>query len=154
MIKTLLNNIKSAILSDSNFKSCLIYPNARGEVVAPAVFLEVSNYSTGNDPATDELALVANIEARVVVDAISEEAELVCQNLAQAVANLAHQNSFGSNVSPAKVIGISKDAFKPEFDAYICWLVEWQHEFHVGKSVWNESGIPPHTIHIGESVNG
>jgi len=153
MNKTLLNNIKSAILSDVNFKTCLIYPNARGEVIAPAVFLEVANYSVGNDPATNELALVVNIEARVVVDAVSEDAELICQNLACQIANIAHLNSFGSNVSPAKIIGISRDAFKPEFDAYNCWLVEWQHEFHVGTSIWEEEGLPPHKIYIGEVIH-
>lgn len=153
MIEQLFLNIKNAILNNRNFKSCFIYPNARGEVVAPAVFVEVANYSAGNDPATEELSLVANIEARIVVDAVSEDAELICQNLACQIANMAHLNSFGCKVSPAKVLGISRDSFKPEFDAYICWVVEWQHEFHVGKSVWNESGFPPHTIHIGEFVN-
>ena len=152
MIKNLLLNIKNAILNDENFRSCLIYPNARGEVVAPAVFLEVASYSVGEDPATDELSLVANIEARVVVDSVSENAELACQNLACEIANIAHLNSFGCEVSPAKISGISRDAFKPDFDPYICWLVEWSHEFHVGANVWNEIGVPPHTIILGEAA--
>lgn len=134
MIKYLLNNIKSAILADENFKSCLIYPNARCDVIAPAVFLEISNYFPGDDPATGELSLIANVEVRVMVDTVSEESELACQSLAHAVAHLAHLNPFGCNVSPAKIIGISRDAFKPEFDAYICWLIEWQHEFHIGQA--------------------
>lgn len=148
MIENLLLNIKNAILADENFKSCLIYPNARGDVVAPAVFLEVANYSTGNDPATGELSLIANIEARVVIDSIAENSELVCQNLACRIASIAHLNSFGCKVSPAKISGISKDSFKPDFDPYICWLVEWSHQFHVGESVWKESGLPPHVLHI------
>lgn len=159
MIEKLLTNIKAAILNDERFKSCLIYPNARGvigdrdsEIVAPAVFLEVANYGTGNDPATGELSLIANIEARVVADSISENAELVCQSLACQIANIAHLNSFGCKVSPAKVSGISRDSFKPDFDPYICWLVEWSHEIHIGNSVWNESGLPPHTLHINREV--
>lgn len=152
MIKNLLSNIKNAILNDENFRSCLIYPSARGEVIAPAVFLEVASYSVGDDPATDELSLVANIEARVVVDSVSENAELACQNLACEIANIAHLNSFGCEVSPAKISGISRDAFKPDFDPYICWLVEWSHEFHVGANVWNEIGVPPHTIILGEAA--
>ena len=159
MIKNLLTSIKNTILADENFKSCLISPNARGvigdrdsEIVAPAVFLEVANYSTGSDPATEELSLIANIEARVVVDSISENAELVCQNLACKIASIAHLNSFGCKVSPAKISGISRDSFKPDFDPYICWLVEWSHEFHVGNSVWKESGLPPHILHINNEV--
>ena len=149
MIENLLTSIKNTILADENFKSCLIYPNARGDIVAPAVFLEVANYSTGNDPATGELSLIANIEARVVVDSISENAELVCQNLACQVANIAHLNSFGCKVSPAKISGISRDSFKPDFDPYICWLVEWSHELHCGESVWKEDGVRPHVLIIG-----
>ena len=155
MIENLLLNIKNAILADENFRSCLIYPDARGDIAAPAVFLEVANYSTGNDPATGELSLIANIEARIVVDSISENAELVCQNLACRIANIAHLNSFGCKVSSAKISGISRDSFKPDFDPYICWLVEWSHEIHVGESVWLENGVPPHFLHINrELVNG
>lgn len=152
MIEHLLLNIKTTLLNDENFKSCFIYPDARGEITAPAVFLEIANYSEGNDPATEELSLVANIEARVVVDSIAENAELICQNLACRIANMAHLNSFGCNVTPAKVRGISRDSFKPDFDPYICWLVEWSHEFHVGDSIWNETGLPPHILHVNNEV--
>ena len=149
MIQKILTAIKTELLKNENLQSCLIYPDARGEIIAPA---EVANYSTGNDPATGELSLIANIEARVVVDSISENAELVCQNLACQIASIAHLNSFGCKVSPAKISGISRDSFKPDFDPYICWLVEWSHEFHFGESVWNESGLPPHTLHINNEV--
>ena len=149
MIEDLLTSIRNTILADENFRSCLIYPDARGEIIAPAVFLEVANYSTGSDPATEELSLIANIEARVVVDSISENAELICQNLACKIASIAHLNSFGCKVSPAKISGISRDSFKPDFDPYICWLVEWSHQFHVGESVWKEDGVRPHILVIG-----
>lgn len=152
MIHNLLQNIRNQILQIQNIQSSWIYPAARCDVIAPAVFLEIANYEPGNDPATEELALIANIEARVVVDATIENAELVCQALACDIANVAHLNSFGCAVSPATVTGISRDAFKPEFDAYICWLVEWQHEFHKGESVWNDPGIPPHILHINQEV--
>jgi hypothetical protein len=146
---TFLQNIRSEILNSPNIQSCLIHPNARGEIIAPAVFLEIASYGAGDDPATGELALTANIEARVVVDSTIEDAETVCQLLACEIANIAHLNSFGCEISPAKVSGITRDFFKPEFDMYLCWLVEWSHEFHVGDSVWLENGVPPHTLHIG-----
>jgi hypothetical protein len=143
-----LQNIRNEILSSPNFASCLIYPNACGEILAPAVFLEIASYSAGNDPATGELSLVANIEARVVLDSTIENAEIVCQLLACEIASIAHLNSFGCNISPAKVTRITRDFFKPDFDMYVCWLVEWSHEMHVGDSVWLEKGVPPHILHI------
>jgi hypothetical protein len=148
-----LQNIRNEILGSPNIQSCLIYPAARGEIIAPAVFLEIANYSAGNDPATGELSLVANVEARVVVDSTIEDAEIVCQSLACEIANIAHLNSFGCEISPAKITGITRDFFKPEFDMYICWLVEWNHEIHVGSSVWLENGVPPHLITIGEHID-
>lgn len=152
MIEQLFLNIKNAISNNKNFRSCFIYPEARGKIVAPAVFLEVSNYSMGSDPATEELSLIVNVEARVVVDSIAKNAELICQNLACQIADIAHLNSFGCQVSPANVSGIFRDSFKPDFEPYICWLVEWSHEFHVGDSVWNEKGLPPHILHINDEV--
>jgi hypothetical protein len=149
-----LQNIRSEILNSSNIQSCLVYPNVRvSEILAPAVFLEIASYSAGNDPATGELSLVANIEARVVVDSTIEDAEIICQSLACEIADVAHLNSFGCKISPGKITGITRDFFKPEFDVYICWLVEWRHEMHVGDSAWLENGAPPHILHInGEEI--
>jgi hypothetical protein len=144
-----LQSIRNEILNSPNIASCLIYPNARGEILAPAVFLEVASYGAGSDPATGELALTANVEARVVVDSTIEDAEVVCQLLACEIADIAHLNSFGCEISPAKITGITREFFKPEFDMYICWLVEWSHEFHTGNSVWLENGVPPHVLHVG-----
>jgi hypothetical protein len=148
-----LQNIKNEILNSANIESCLIYPNARGEIIAPAVFLEIASYGIGSDPATGQLSLVANVEARVVVDSVIEadssgNAEIVCQSLACEIANIAHLNSFGSEISPAKVTGITRDFFKPDFDMYICWLIEWNHEFHFGDNVFAEVGELPHKIFI------
>jgi hypothetical protein len=144
-----IQNIRHEILNSQNIASCLIYPSARSEIIAPAVFLEIANYGTGSDPATGQLSLVANVEARVVVDSTIEDAEVVCQSLACEIANIAHLNSFGCEISPAKIGGVSRDFFKPDFDMYICWLVEWTHEFHCGENIWLENGIPPHALHIG-----
>lgn len=153
MIATFLQNIRNKILECQSIQSCLIYPPPREEIIATAVFLEIANYGIGDDPATEELALVANLEARVVVDSTIADAEVACQSLACEIASLIHLNSFGCEVSPAKLSGISRDFFKPDFDMYVCWLIEWSHEFHVGSSVWKEIGIPPHTITIGEHIH-
>jgi hypothetical protein len=148
-----LQNIRNEILNSPNIQTCLIYPNPRVEVLAPAVFLEIASYGTGSDPATGELALTANVEARVVVDSTIDDAEIVCQLLACEIAKVAHLNSFGCEISPAKITGITRYFFKPEFDVYVCWLVEWQHELHTGDSVWLENGVPPHLVTIGEHID-
>lgn len=153
MIKNLLENIKKEILAIPDIQSCFIYPDAREEIYAPAVFLEVANYSHATDAGTGELALKIDIECRVVVDSLIEDAEIVCQSLALKIADAAHLNDFGcKNVQLSEITGISRDVFKPEFDAYICWLVEWEHEIHVETNVWLENGAPPHILHIDKAV--
>lgn len=155
MIRQLLSNIKEGILRLQGIESCFVYPTPRCDLAAPTVCLEVADFSPGNDPATGELALNINLEARVIVDSTLENAETSCQTLACNIANLIHLNTFNCAVSPGEVTGISRDSFKPEFDAFVCWLVEWSHQFHLGQSVWLESGATPHLLHINkEVVNG
>ena len=150
MIRNLLSNIQQRFTEITDIESCYVYPLPQSDITAPMVCLEIANFSTGDDPATSELALTINMEARVVVDSVIEDAEIICQTVACNVANAIHLNSFGCAVSPGNVTGISRDTFKPEFDAYICWLVEWSHQLHLGQSVWLESGVTPHLLHINE----
>lgn len=152
MIRQLLSNIKEGILRLQGIESCFVYPTPRCDLAAPTVCLEVADFSPGNDPATGELALNINLEARVIMDSTIENAEISCQTLACNIANLVHLNNFNCVVSPGEVTGISRDSFKPEFDAFVCWLVEWSHQFHIGSSVWLESGVTPHLLHINRDL--
>ena len=152
MIQQLLSNIQEEILRLQGIESCFIYPAPRCDLAAPAICLEVAGFSSGNDPATGELALNINLEARIIIDSTIENAEISCQTLACNVANLVHLNTFNCAVSPGEVTGISRDSFKPEFDAFVCWMVEWSHQFHIGNSVWLESGATPHLLHINRDL--
>lgn len=40
-------------------QTCEVYPTIRREIVAPAVFVELSGFEKGHDPGTEELALKA-----------------------------------------------------------------------------------------------
>ena len=152
MISQLLTNIRNEILARSEIESCLIYPSARSEILAPAVFLEIANFSSADDPATEELALNISLEARVIIDSSIENSEVICQFLACNIANLIHLNCFGCEVTPAQISGISRDAFRPEFDMFTCWLIEWSHQIHIGNSVWLETGVTPHLLHINSEA--
>jgi hypothetical protein len=122
----------------------------RSELIAPACFVEISSFEIGTDPGTEELALVANFEARIVVDSTIPNAEFAIRELALRLANLINHNTWNSTdssaVSPAKLKDIGPDAFKPELDAYLVWNINWVHEFHVGENIWESTGITPHKI--------
>lgn len=125
------------------------YPKIRSPIKTPAVFVDLASLDPGTDPGTEQIALIARMEARVIMGA-DDKAALKTRELAAQVAQVIHHNNFGINVSPAKFSGASPDGFRPELDAYEVWLVEWYHEFNVGESVWDATDeITPQTIYLG-----
>jgi hypothetical protein len=122
----------------------------RSEIVAPACFVEIASFDVGTDPGTEELAVVANFEARIVMDRIVENSGFAIRELALKLANLINHNSWDHEVSPAKIREIAPDAFRPELDAYLVWNVSWTHELHVGENVWGTKVVQPHTIVVNE----
>ncbi|WP_264719173.1 hypothetical protein [Wolbachia endosymbiont (group A) of Lasioglossum morio] len=134
-------------------QTCEVYPAIRKELVAPAVFVELSSLEQGKDPGTEELALRARFEARIVVDGTVEDSSVVVRSLAAEVARVVNKNTWNlKNIAPGEFLSAGGDDFKPELDAYLVWLVEWVHELHTGESIWSEIGVIPHTISVGENV--
>ncbi|WP_250294730.1 hypothetical protein [Wolbachia endosymbiont of Oedothorax gibbosus] len=134
----------------SAIQTCEVYPTIRKELVAPAVFVELVSLESGKDPGTEELALKARFEARIVVDGTVEDSSLVVRSLAAEVARVVNKNTWEKNVSPAEFLSAEPDGFRPELDAYLVWMVDWSHQLHLGKSVWEEGKIKPHKIAVGE----
>ncbi|WP_264704626.1 hypothetical protein [Wolbachia endosymbiont (group B) of Apotomis betuletana] len=130
-------------------QTCEIYPSIRKELLAPAVFVELASLEPGKDPGTEQLALKARFEARIVVDSTIENAPLIVRSLAAEVARVVNKNTWEKNVSPAEFLSAEPDGFRPELDAYLVWMVDWSHQLHLGKSVWEEGKIKPHTINVG-----
>lgn len=117
------------------------------------MFVELVSLEPGKDPGTDELALRARFEARIVVDAMVEDSSIVVRSLAAEVARIVNKNTWNvEKISPGEFISAEVDGFKPELDAYLAWVVEWFHELHTGKSIWSETGVIPHVISVGENV--
>ena len=137
----------------SAIQTCEVYPAIRKELIAPAVFVELSGFEKGHDPGTEELALKARFEARIVIDSTIENAAIIVRTLAAEVAKVVNKNTWNiKNVSPGEFISAEIDGFRPELDAYLVWMVDWSHQLHLGKSIWTENKIKPHTIIIEENV--
>jgi hypothetical protein len=151
MLLDLHNNICGQILKRvPEIKTCMSYPRIRSELVAPACFIEIESFDVGTDPGTEELAVIANFNARLVIDKIAQNSSFVIRELALKLANLINKNTWHLAVLPAKIKEIAPDAFSPELDAYIVWNVVWTHELHVGKNIWVdlEQEIISHKIFI------
>jgi hypothetical protein len=151
------NNLHKAICTTLKkeipvIQTCDVYPAVQKGIIAPAVFIELANLDPGQDPGTEELALRARFEARIVIDSTIEDAAIIVRSLAAEVARVINRNTWGMNVSPAEFLSGEVDRFKPELEAYLVWLIEWVHEIHIGKSIWEEDKIKPHIVNVGENV--
>lgn len=145
--KAICSTLKEEILA---IQTCEIYPAIRKELVAPAVFVELVSLESEKDPGTEELALKARFEARIMIDSTIENAAIIVRSLASEVAKVVNKNTWNvENVSPGEFISGGGDDFRPELDAYLVWMVEWVHELHLGESFWLEEKIKPHTVNVG-----
>ncbi|NGZ19976.1 MULTISPECIES: hypothetical protein [unclassified Wolbachia] len=134
-------------------QTCEIYPSIRKKLLAPALFVELVSLESGKDPGTEELALKARFEARIVIDSTIENAAIIVRTLAAEVAKVVNKNTWNvENIFPAEFLSAEPDGFRPELDAYLVWMVDWSHQLHLGKSIWTENKIKPHTIIIEENV--
>ena len=147
--QTICTTLKREI---SAIQTCEVYLTIRKELLAPAVLVELSSLEKGSDPGTGELALRVRFEARIVVDSTIENAPIIVRTLAAEVARVVNKNTWEKNVSPAEFLSAEPDGFRPELDAYLVWMVDWNHQLHLGKSVWEEGKIKPHTINV-ENIN-
>ncbi|WP_253303129.1 hypothetical protein [Wolbachia endosymbiont of Phyllotreta cruciferae] len=146
--QTICSTLKEEIPS---IQTCEIYPSIRKELLAPALFVELVSLESGKDPGTEELALKARFEARIVIDSTIENAPIIVRSLASEVAKVVNKNTWNvKNVSPGEFISGGGDDFRPELDAYLVWMVEWVHTIHVGRFIWKEGKFMPHKIEIGE----
>ncbi len=120
--QAICTRLKEEIL---NIQTCEVYPTIRKELLAPAVFVELSSLEKGHDPGTEELALKARFEARIVIDSTIENAAIIVRTLAAEVARVVNKNTWNvKNVSPGEFISGGGDDFRPELDAYLVWLIE------------------------------
>ncbi len=150
---SIITDLHNAILAEITSKVAGIetsgfYPKLRTAIKTPAVFIDLATLEPGTDPGTEELALLARFEARVVLGS-NDSACLSVRELAAEVARIVHKNNFGVKVKPGALVSVQPDNFRPEIDAYEMWLVEWQHEIHIGQSVWDGVGIVPEQIFLG-----
>ncbi|WP_374699277.1 hypothetical protein [Wolbachia endosymbiont (group A) of Limnophora tigrina] len=144
--EAICNTLKAEIPA---IQTCEVYPAIRKELAAPAVFIELSSLEQGKDPGTEELALRAKFEARIVIDSTIENASIIVRSLAAEVARVVNKNTWNvKNVSPGEFISGGGDDFRPELDAYLVWMVDWAHELHVGRSIWEVSKIKPRLIDV------
>lgn len=119
----------------------------RKNLPTPACLIEAGDMETtadAADPGTEQLAVTARFEARVILGFRQGSAnpKIEAKKLAAALAVFIRLQRWGKPIGPAQVIGIYRDDFEPELDQFECYRVEWTHVLHLGDSIWNGEGVP------------
>lgn len=125
------------------------YPAIQRRINIPAVLVELSEIDAGSDPGTNETALIGHFQARAVIDPNPVDAYMQVRELAARIAVAITHETWGLEIGISKLLQVGEDAFKPELDGYLCWMVEWTHEFHLGETAWpypDETGL---TVMLG-----
>lgn len=144
-----LNQLHDAIVAGLRAKLAGVptvdaYPDIERRIHLPAVLIELAEMEPGDDPGTGETALVGRFQARAIIDPNASRANMLVRELAARVAVALAHETWGLEISIARLVQIGEDAFKPELDGYLVWVVEWTHEFHLGDATWpypDESGL-------------
>lgn len=120
------------------------YPLIHRRIVLPAVLVELSEIDPGSDPGTGETALIGHFQARAIVDPNQTDANMQVRELAARIAVAITHENWGLEIGVSRLLQVGEDAFKPELDGYLSWMVEWTHEFYLGETVWpypDETGL-------------
>ncbi|ODP33128.1 hypothetical protein [Pandoraea sp. ISTKB] len=135
-LKTLHDAIEAGLkVALPDTVTVLVYPRHLQKVPTPSVVLEMSEMLPGHDPGTGQIALTGHFQARVIVDPLDADADLLVRELSARVALATQGQTWELPATPARLIQVGEDPFRPALDAYIVWLVEWAHEFNLGP-VW------------------
>ena len=122
------------------------YPADRRNLPLPACVIELVELEAVDNPGTEQLAVSAHFQARVVLGFREQDAK---RRVAKAAATLGHfvqGQRWGLPVEPATIEMIMPDEFEPERDQFEVWAVEWHQTVHIGASIWEDDGTPPTTV--------
>jgi hypothetical protein len=152
-----LDQLHSAIVTAiaaafPQFQTVATYPEVsdRQTLATPACIIELTEMEAApeDDPGTEQLAMVATFEARIIIGFRTPDAKRAIRKLAGALAAFVLRKRWGLPVGPAEVLDARPDDFSPELDQYEVWRVEWQQVIHLGASVWLDSGVTPADIRV------
>ena len=145
-----LNSLHQAIIDAiaaqfPTLQTVVDYHDDRKTLRTPAVLVELSDFEAtpDDDPGTEQLAVLARFEARIVIGFRTPNAEREIRKLAAALGVFIHMKRWGQPAGPAEVLTITPDTFEPDLDQFVVWRVEWQQPLHIGVSVWNNDGMIP-----------
>lgn len=136
----------------SNLQTVEFYRTDYSGLAIPACLLEITEFENepAEDPGTEQLAVNARFEARLIIGFKTPKAKLEIRKLATAFAAWVKFRKWpGAPSGEAQVIGIYEDHLDPALNQYEVWRVEWTQLLFLGSNVWLGEGVVPTTVMLG-----
>ena len=125
----------------------------RRNLALPACLIELVELEPTDNPGTEQLAVVAHIEATVIVDFRDMGAKVQVAKLAADIAHHAQGQRWGLPVEAATISAIAPSDFDPDLDQFEVWAVEWRQTIHIGKSIWDDGDPFPSEVLTSHAPN-
>lgn len=155
MLNALHDAIVERMTADLSGVTVDAYPKLERRITLPAVLFDLDELEP-NDFGEDGFGVIARFTAYCVADPNTDAAEMAIRNLAATVAvRVSQEADFGLDdvLTPAEVIRIGEDSFKPELDGYLVWAVDFEIGITIGENEWATNpadGVSVTTISVGE----
>jgi len=123
-------------------------PQTQRALRVPAVYLEIDSIEPLQEAGDTRLLADLRWQARCLVDPNLPRADLLVRALAARVAVALHEIRRPiPGHGHIRLVNATDDAFRPEVDGYIVWVVEFNMELALGEL--EPPGITPSEIHVG-----
>ncbi|MFW2072635.1 hypothetical protein ACG9Y7_04135 [Acinetobacter gerneri] len=120
----------------------------------PALLLEIPEFELNldEDSGTEQMPLVARIEARIIDTFNQRDAKIKIRALAVSLAYFLYKNKRFyqmQNKAAGHVVveTITEDNFFQELDRYEVWRVDFSLPINIGDNIWSESGVTPTPVY-------
>jgi len=118
------------------------------KVPAAALYLASFDSQDSGSIATDQLAITARWELRIVLDKRTQDFERQLCKISADVALWVQGNRFGLPAAPAEFMRAEPDQFDPAVVHLSPWVIEFEQTYLLGQSVWDGSGPVPSAVYV------
>lgn len=128
-------------------------PRQKRSLRMPAIYIEMSDFSPMQASGDSRLLTDVRWEARCLVDPNQPRADLALRALSGRLAVALHDiRRPVPGHGHIRLAQAGPDAFRPEIEGYLCWVVEFGTEIALGEL--EPESVTPSEIDLGTSIPG
>jgi hypothetical protein len=169
-----LDTLHASIVADIRAKfptlaTVEFYRAERTQLPTPACLLTLTELEAAEDedPGTEQIAVYAHFEAQLIVSFRQANAKNSIRNLAGAFMGFLRKRKWTDPANPGKKlptgeclpVGAYEDDFASitagqrdtNLDQFEIFRVEWRQLINLGETAWNDTGVTPSIVFMGQA---